>query len=164
MDRLGGITSSQTLEHALERPSEKTTGRLTRGPVAGTFGATELSYQRYLEEQVRHHLKEVADKARDLVERHQLRHVVLAGDRQVCNELHRLLPKSVQERVIDTLALDPSSPEGVVLRESLQALERKATAEAHRKVGDPAGWPLPDRRPGDHGPASRSEKPSTAAR
>jgi len=131
---LGGITSSQTLEHALERPSEKTTGRLTRGPVAGTFGATELSYQRYLEEQVRHHLKEVADKARDLVERHQLRHVVLAGDRQVCNELHRLLPKSVQERVIDTLALDPSSPEGVVLRESLQALERKATAEAHRKV------------------------------
>ncbi len=131
---LGGVTSSQTLEHALERPPEKATGRLTRGPVAGTFGATELSYQRYLEEQVRHHLKEVADKARDLVERHHLHHVVLAGDRQICNELQRLLPRTLQERVIDTLALDPSSPEGVVLRQSLQALERRAAAEGQRKV------------------------------
>ncbi len=131
---LGGIASSQTLEHALERLPEREAGHLTRGSAAGTFGATELSYQRYLEKQVHNHLKEVADKARDIMERHRLRHVVLAGDRQICGELHRLLPKPLQERVVDTLTMDPSSPESVILRESLQALERKASAEATRKL------------------------------
>ena len=131
---LGGITASETVDHEIERPPERESGHLTRGSAAGTFGATELSYQRYLEGQVRHHLREVAEKARELVDRDRLRHVVLAGDRQTCSELMRLLPRSVQDRVVDTLAMDPSSPEGVVLRESLQVLERKVAAEATRKV------------------------------
>lgn len=131
---LGRIASSATLDHPLERPPEREAGHLTRGSMGGAFGATELSYQRYLEEQVRHHLKDVADKAREIVERDRLRHVVLAGDRHTSAELLRLLPKSVQERVVDTLALDPTSPEGVVLRETLQVLERKASAEATRKI------------------------------
>jgi len=120
---LGRAVRQADLHHELERP-----------PEVPAFGATQLRYQRYLEGQVQHHLKSVAEQLERIVASERLGRVVVSGSDTIAAELVRMLPKSLQEKVVDRLHLDPSRPENEVLRATMGILERKDAEDRARKV------------------------------
>lgn len=132
---LGSVQAVHTVENPLEKPPEQEghhrSGGFLVGRSGGAFGATELVFQRYMHEQVRHHLKEVAQ----VMAEHPADLAVLAGDSRVVAELRGLLSPTLGERVLEPAGLDLKVPDHVMLRRALDLVEKHSAEQAGRKVG-----------------------------
>lgn len=126
---LGRTVQAAYVHHPLERPEKPSSG----GGV-GAFGATRLTFQRYLEGQVQHHLKGVVEQLDRIVTQERLAHIVVGGSESVAAELIRLLPKHLQDKVVERLHLDPDAPEDEVMHATMRILEARLGQDRARKV------------------------------
>jgi len=83
-----------------------------------------MRFQRHVDEQQRHHVKELVETLERVVRDEDPQHLVLAGDEVALPLLRDALPKALAEKVVDVLRLDPATPEHRVLSETLEALRR----------------------------------------
>ncbi|HXE73213.1 MAG TPA: VLRF1 family aeRF1-type release factor, partial [Candidatus Nitrosotenuis sp.] len=126
---LGKIQESASLENPyepLQRPGRGHTGPRGFQP--------ELKFQRHFEQHAHHHLREVLETLERIVREENLQHLVLGGEEQALAELRRMLPKHLQEKVLDIVEMDVHTPEREVLRETLKILQERMAREGERKV------------------------------
>jgi len=135
---MGRAVQETRLHRPLERPEKAGrpggAGRISSVGTARAFGATQLRYQRYLEGQVHQHLRGVAEHLERLLLQEKLAYVIVGGHESTAAELVRLLPRLVQERVLDRVQMETDTPENDVLRMALKILEARMAVERTRKV------------------------------
>lgn len=110
----------KTLDH--EEVEGKKVNRVKVG------GWSQQRYQRRMENQHAHHVREVVETLDRVVREDGARHIILAGDEVVMPILRGELPHHLNEMVIDRMNLDIDTPEHEILDMS-QALLREHDAE-----------------------------------
>jgi peptide subunit release factor 1 (eRF1) len=94
---------------------------------------SQNSAQRHHDEHVHWHVKSVAEKLKDIAYRLRFDRLVVGGTAQAVSELLRVLPKSLNDRVVGTLSLPVGSPIGDVLAQ-VKRIENQAEQESKLKL------------------------------
>ncbi|MBM3466104.1 MAG: hypothetical protein FJX76_28790 [Armatimonadetes bacterium] len=134
---LGKKTEAVRFHHPVERASGPTAGRHSGAAAVGSgdaFGTSRLRFQRYLEGHVEHHLRNVVEHLERIITTDRLTRIVLGGSDAITAELLRLLPRHLQERVVDRVHLEPDTPENEVVRKTMRVLEDGMGRERARRV------------------------------
>lgn len=98
-------------------------------------GWSQARYQRHEQNYHIQHAKEVIDILEKIVREENIEHVVLAGDETtVIPLLREQMPKTLEEKIIDTLSLGIDTPEHELLDESLIAFQRQDSLTDMEKV------------------------------
>src|SRR5215204_6473095 len=98
-------------------------------------GWSQARYQRHEQNYHMKHAKEVVDTLEKIVRDENIEHVVLAGDEAtVIPLLREQMPKTLEEKVIETLSLGIDTPEHELLEESLTAFRRQDSLTDMEKV------------------------------
>ena len=98
-------------------------------------GWSQARYQRHVQNYHLHHAKEVVDNLERIVREENIEHIVLAGDQAtVVPLLREQMPKTLEEKIIDTLSLGIDTPEHELLEESLAAFQRQDSLTDMEKV------------------------------
>src|SRR5215212_5122086 len=98
-------------------------------------GWSQARYQRHEQNYHMQHAKEVVDVLEKIVREENIEHVVLAGDEAtVIPLLREQMPKTLEEKVIETLSLGIDTPEHELLEESLTAFRRQDSLTDMEKV------------------------------
>jgi peptide chain release factor subunit 1 len=98
-------------------------------------GWSQARYQRHVQNYHLQHAKEVVDTLEKIVREENIEHVILAGDEAtVIPLLREQMPKTLQEKVIETLSLGIDTPEHELLEESLTAFRRQDSLTDMEKV------------------------------
>jgi len=98
-------------------------------------GWSQARYQRHEQNYHTQHAKEVVDNLEKIVRDESIEHVILAGDEAtVIPLLREQMPKTLEEKVIDTLSLGIDTPEHELLDESLTAFRRQDSLTDMEKV------------------------------
>lgn len=98
-------------------------------------GWSQARYQRHEQNYHLQHAKEVVDVLEKIVRDDNIEHVILAGDEAtVIPLLREQMPKTLEEKVIDTLSLGIDTPEHKLLDESLTAFRRQDSLTDMEKV------------------------------
>lgn len=98
-------------------------------------GWSQARYQRHEQNYHMQHAKEVVDNLEKIVRDEGIEHIVLAGDEAtVIPLLREQMPKTLEEKVIDTLSLGINTPEHELLEESLTAFQRNDSLTDMEKV------------------------------
>jgi stalled ribosome rescue protein Dom34 len=98
-------------------------------------GWSQARYQRHVQNYHLQHAKEVVDNLERIVRDENIEHVILAGDEAtVIPLLREQMPKTLQEKVIETLSLGIDTPEHELLEESLTAFQRQDSLTDMEKV------------------------------
>lgn len=97
-------------------------------------GWSQARFQRHVDNQRQQHAKEVVAALDRIVRQEEIAHVVLAGDEVAVPALRAELPQHLEEKVIDVLRLDITTPEHEVLRATLEAMEAEDAREDADKV------------------------------
>jgi peptide chain release factor subunit 1 len=95
-------------------------------------GTSQARYQRHVDNDRLHHIKEIADTMARTVRAEAIDHVVLAGDQTVVARIREQLPKDVAARIADTLRLNVHASEREVVESAIAAL-RERDAETDRE-------------------------------
>lgn len=106
---LGGTADRAEVENAV-------TSRTQAG------GWSQARFQRHVDNQRQQHVKDVVEALDRIVREEEIGHVVLAGDEVIIPLLRAELPPHLEEKVIDTLRLDITTPEHEVLEETLRSM------------------------------------------
>jgi peptide subunit release factor 1 (eRF1) len=107
---------------AVER-REQIVGEKTRRSSMG--GWSQARYQRRAENLHLHHVKEVVEALEKIVDADRIQHIVLAGDDVVIPLLRDQLPKHLEERIVDVLALQRDAGEDQIVEATLEVLRQK---------------------------------------
>jgi len=98
-------------------------------------GWSQARYQRHVQNYHLQHAKEVVDTLEKIVREENIEHVILAGDEAVVIPMLReQMPKTIEEKIIDTLSLAIDTPEHELLDESLTAFRRQDSLTDMEKV------------------------------
>ena len=98
-------------------------------------GWSQARYQRHEENYHLQHAKEVVDALERTVNEEKLEAIILAGDEAVVIPLLKeQMPKTLQEKIIDTINLGIDTPEHELLEESLTAFRRHDSLTDMEKV------------------------------
>lgn len=84
---------------------------------AGGWG--QMLFQRRMENVVRAHTKEIADKLSRLIKRYDVQHVIIAANDSIKGHVRASLSKDIQDRLVDLINLDVTSN----IQEMMQAIE-----------------------------------------
>ena len=103
----------------------------TRKTMVG--GWSQARYQRHVEHFHLQHMKEVVDVLDKVLREENIGQVVVACDETARPILFEQLPKHLQEKVIDVIALDTGAPDHQVLSATMETLQQKdAETDAER--------------------------------
>lgn len=109
-------------------------------------GWSQSRYQRHIDNYRHQHAKEVVDALERVVRDDQVEHIILAGDEVILPLLREHFTPLINERVIDVLRLDITTPENEVLAATLEAMRQhdaKTDAEkVDRMLGEYRGGGL----------------------
>jgi peptide chain release factor subunit 1 len=98
-------------------------------------GWSQARYQRHVQNYHLQHAKEVIDTLEKIVRDENIEYVILAGDEAVVIPMLReQMPKTIEEKIIDTLSLGIDTPEHELLDESLTAFRRQDSLTDMEKV------------------------------
>ena len=98
-------------------------------------GWSQARYQRHVQNYHLQHAKEVVDMLEKIVLEENIEHIVIAGDQAtVVPLLREQMPKTLEEKIIDTLSLGIDTPEHELLEESLTAFRRQDSLTDMEKV------------------------------
>src|SRR5215207_7700391 len=98
-------------------------------------GWSQARYQRHEQNYHLQHAKEVVENLEKIVRDEGIEQIVLAGDEAtVIPLLRQEMPKTLEEKVIDTLSLGINTPEHELLEESLTAFQRNDSLTDMEKV------------------------------
>jgi peptide chain release factor subunit 1 len=98
-------------------------------------GWSQARYQRHIDNFHMKHAKEVIDALERIVREEGLQQFVLAGDQEVVIPLLKeQMPKHLSEKTVNTLRLDSSEPNHVVLAQTMDALRAFDTQQDASKV------------------------------
>jgi peptide chain release factor subunit 1 len=111
---------------------QEVTGVKTKRTSQG--GWSQARYQRHIENFHIHHVKEVVEALDKIVQRENISEIVLAGDDAVLPMLREQMPKHLQQRVVDHVRMNVSSPLEQLIGSSLEALRRAHTVSEREKV------------------------------
>ena len=87
-------------------------------------GWSQMRFQRHVDEHHDSHFKDVAEVVEHLLDRENMKNVVIAGQDEDLSEFSRFLPKRVLEKVFMTLRLDITEPEKTVIRKVIEHLQQ----------------------------------------
>jgi peptide chain release factor subunit 1 len=117
--------------HAVEREAVEN----VKTKHAKVGGWSQSRYQRHEKNYHEQHAKEVVDILEKIVRDEEIEHVILAGDEAtVIPLLREQMPKTLQEKVIESLSLGINTPEHELLEESLTAFHRHDSLTDMEKV------------------------------
>jgi len=86
---------------------------------------SQMVFQRRSETWNTWFLKEIGERLRDLVTEYNTPHLILMGPHEVTSEFYRLLPKALQEKVIDRLRMAVKAKAQEVLEAIAPVIERR---------------------------------------
>ncbi len=92
-------------------------------------GWSQSRYQRHVDHQRQQHAKELVDQLDRIVREEGIAHVVLAGDEVIVPLIRAALPQHLEEKVIDVVRLDITTPEHEVLSATLETMKAEDTRE-----------------------------------
>ena len=92
-------------------------------------GWSQSRYQRHEDHQRQQHAKELVDQLDRIVREEGIAHVVLAGDEVIVPLIRAALPQHLEEKVIDVVRLDITTPEHEVLSATLETMKAEDTRE-----------------------------------
>jgi peptide chain release factor subunit 1 len=92
-------------------------------------GWSQARYQRHVDHQRQQHAKELVDQLDRIVREEGIAHVVLAGDEVIVPLIRAALPQHLEEKVIDVVRLDITTPEHEVLSATLETMKAEDTRE-----------------------------------
>jgi peptide chain release factor subunit 1 len=118
---LGGTVDQREVENA-------TTNRTQVG------GWSQARFQRHVDHQRQQHAKEVVAALDRIVREDDIGQVVIAGDEVIVPLLRAELPPHLEEKVVETLRLDITTPEHEVLQETLRAMAAEDAREDADRV------------------------------
>jgi peptide subunit release factor 1 (eRF1) len=115
---------------AVERREQVTNPKTRRNSMGGW---SQARYQRRAENVHLHHVKEVVETLDTIVQQDRIEHIILAGDDVVIPLLRAQLPKHLESRVVDVLALERDLGEDDIVDATLGVLRQKdAETDAER--------------------------------
>ena len=98
-------------------------------------GWSQARYQRHEENYHMQHAKEVVEVLEKIVREENISHVILAGDEEtVIPLLREQMPKTLEEKLLDSLSLGIDTPEHELLEESLKVFKRHDSLTDMEKV------------------------------
>lgn len=118
------------LGERLDKESVQST-KVSRTSVGGW---SQARYQRHIENYHLHHAKEIVEALDRAVREENIEYIVLAGDEVIIPTLREQLPQHLDEKVIDVLRLDITTPEHEVLRATLEAMREQDAKDDAEKV------------------------------
>jgi peptide chain release factor subunit 1 len=92
-------------------------------------GWSQSRYQRHVDHQRQQHAKELVDQLDRIVREEGIAHVVLAGDEVIVPLIRAALPQHLEEKVIDVVRLDITTPAHEVLSATLETMKAEDTRE-----------------------------------
>ncbi|HEX6614754.1 MAG TPA: Vms1/Ankzf1 family peptidyl-tRNA hydrolase [Gemmatimonadales bacterium] len=92
-------------------------------------GWSQARYQRHVDHQRQQHARELVDQLDRIVREEGIAHVVLAGDEVIVPVIRAALPQHLEEKVIDVVRLDITTPEHEVLSATLEAMKAEDSRE-----------------------------------
>jgi peptide chain release factor subunit 1 len=87
-------------------------------------GWSQARFQRHVDNQRQQHAKDVAAALDRIVRDEDIGHIVLAGDEVAVPTFRQELPRHLEEKLVDVLRLDITTPEQEVLQATLSAMIR----------------------------------------
>lgn len=87
-------------------------------------GASQMRFQRHVENFHLHHVKDVVDALDRIVRQEGIMQILLAGDEVVTPLLREQMPKHLAEKVVEHMRVDTNAPLADVVRASLDAMKR----------------------------------------
>jgi peptide chain release factor subunit 1 len=97
-------------------------------------GWSQARYQRHIDNIRMHHAKEVVEELDRVAGEENIERIVLAGDEVIIPMLREQFPQRLEERVIDVLRLDITTPEHEVMKASFEAVRADDARKDARKV------------------------------
>lgn len=97
-------------------------------------GWSQARYQRHIENYYLHHAKEVVDALDRTVREENINQIVLAGDEVIIPILREQLPKHLNDKIVDVLRLDITTPEHEVMRQTLEAMREHDAKDDQEKI------------------------------
>jgi len=132
---LADTNRAQIFVFAAGRAVEKEELQNVKTKQSKVGGWSQARYQRHVENYHLHHAKEVIETLEKIVTDEGINHVILAGDEAtVIPLLREQMPKTLEEKVIETLSLGIDTPEHELLEESLTAFRRNDSLTDMEKV------------------------------
>ncbi|HEX6650974.1 MAG TPA: Vms1/Ankzf1 family peptidyl-tRNA hydrolase, partial [Pyrinomonadaceae bacterium] len=132
---LADTNRAQIFVFAAGRTVEKEELQNVKTKQSKVGGWSQARYQRHVENYHLHHAKEVIETLDKIVTAEGINHVILAGDEAtVIPLLREQMPKTLEEKVIETLSLGIDTPEHELLEESLTAFRRNDSLTDMEKV------------------------------
>ncbi len=86
---------------------------------------SQMVFQRRAEKWSSWFLKDVSERLRDLTKEYDTSNLVLMGPQEVTAELYRLLPKSLQDKVVDRIRMPVKAKASEVLETLLPVIEKR---------------------------------------
>ena len=116
--------------NAVERRHEITSAKTRRTAMGGW---SQARYQRHADNLHLHHVKEVIDTLERIVRQDNIQHIIVAGDDVVVPLIKDQLPKHLEEKLVDVLALQRNAAEDEIIESTLEVLRHKeAETDADR--------------------------------
>lgn len=84
-------------------------------------GWSQQRYERRRDKQIHQYCSAVIDRLAELVEREELRRIVLAGDRILLGEMEKRMPAAMREQVVCRLAMEDKKEPREIFREVLSS-------------------------------------------
>lgn len=97
-------------------------------------GASQMRFQRHVENFHLHHVKDLIDALDRIVRQEGITQIVVAGDEVVTPLLREQMPKHLAEKVVERMRLDTNATLSEVVRASLEAMTRVNERTDREKV------------------------------
>ena len=97
-------------------------------------GWSQARFQRHVDNQRQQHAKEVVAELDRIVKAEDIGHIVLAGDDVIVPVIRAELPPHLEEKVIDVVRLDITTPEHEVLEATLRSMQAQDAREDADRV------------------------------
>lgn len=97
-------------------------------------GWSQARYQRHVDRQRQQHAKELVEELERIVRTDRIDNIVLAGDEVIIPLIRAELPPALQEKMIDVVRLDITTPEHEVLASTLEAMQAEDSREDADRV------------------------------
>jgi len=121
------VFAANTVEQARDIENPKT----KRHKVGGT---SQARYQRHVDNDRLHHIKEIAEAIAGTVRREGIEHVILAGDGLVAARVRDQLSREIAERIADTVRLHVRASEREIVDRTIAALHGRDAETDHERV------------------------------
>ena len=113
---------------------EQLAGEKTRRSQKG--GWSQARYQRRAENTHLHHVKEVVEALDRIVREDNINHIVVAGEEVAVPIFREQLPKHLEEKIVDVVALQRNAPGDNILETTMAALREKDAETDVEKVDE----------------------------